>query len=96
MAAQAPPEDWDRDLPPRPISDELWVALVADLRLSPQQARIVDLIHRDLEYDEIARRLGISERVVRDYLQRVCQRLGVRRRSGLVLYAFQRSHALRR
>jgi DNA-binding CsgD family transcriptional regulator len=95
MAAHDPPADWDRDLPPRPISEELWRALVADLRLSPQQARIVDLIHRDLEYDEIARRLGISERVVRDYLKRVCLRLGVRRRSGLVLYAYARSHALR-
>lgn len=96
MAAHDPPEDWDRDLPPRPISDDLWGALVADLRLSPQQARIVDLIHRDLEYDEIAQRLGISERVVRDYLKRVCLRLGVRRRSGLVLYAYARSHVLRR
>jgi DNA-binding CsgD family transcriptional regulator len=79
-------------LPPLPLGDRHWQAIVASLRLSPQQARIVELILRSAGTRHIAVALGISEPTVKTYLQRVFTRLGVRDRVGLAMRVLAVSH----
>ena len=79
-------------LPPLPLDDRHWQAIFTSLRLSPQQARIVELILRSAGTRQIAAALSISEPTVKTYLQRVFARLGVRDRVGLAMRVLAVSH----
>jgi DNA-binding CsgD family transcriptional regulator len=60
----------------------------ADTRLSPQERRVADFIVAGWSMKRIAYRLGLSAGAIASYVNRACQKLGVRGRVGLV-------HALR-
>jgi DNA-binding CsgD family transcriptional regulator len=70
------------------LTFEQWDHIVAKLRLSPQQARIVSLILQDKQDKEIARILGMKKPTVRTYLARIFQRIGVNDRMGVALFIF--------
>jgi len=55
----------------------------SDVRLTPQERRVAGLACRGLTNKEIARKIGISEGVVKLHLHRVYWKLGVEGRVGL-------------
>ncbi|HEX9891314.1 MAG TPA: LuxR C-terminal-related transcriptional regulator [Actinomycetota bacterium] len=52
--------------------------------LSPRQRQLVALMAEGLRYAEIAERLGLSPFTVRNYVERIFDRLGVYSRAGAV------------
>ena len=75
----------EESLPEFPLSQDTWQRLVRELSLSPQQARIVELVLCDCGDKQIAARMGLRVPTVRTYLQRTYLRLGAEGRMGLVL-----------
>jgi len=67
------------------LTPKEWSDIVRVLRLSPGQAKVVELILRGQKDKEIARQLKLRHSTVRTYLNRAFQRLGVTDRVGLVL-----------
>jgi len=63
-------------------------------QLTPREREIVALVGEGLRNDGVAKRLGISEKTVRNHLTTVFDKLGVSGRLELVVYAFQ--HGLAR
>jgi DNA-binding NarL/FixJ family response regulator len=57
--------------------------------LTPREQEIVSLIGEGLRNDEIARRLGITPKTVKNQLTTVFEKLGVASRLELVVYAYQ-------
>lgn len=80
------------ELPALPMAQNTWEKVVRSLGLPPQQARIVELILRNYDDKAIALKLGVKRTTVRTYLGRAFDRLGVRDRTGLILYIF--SHCM--
>jgi DNA-binding NarL/FixJ family response regulator len=76
------------NLLPLPLDQRKWIHLASNLRLPPQQQKIVELILRGMQDKQIAIRLGISVPTVRTYLSRLYARLGVSDRMELVLKLF--------
>jgi DNA-binding NarL/FixJ family response regulator len=58
--------------------------------LTERERQIVDLVAAGLRNDDVARRLGISEKTVRNHLTIVFDKLGVSGRLELLVYAYQR------
>lgn len=58
-------------------------------QLTPREREIVVLVGEGLRNDDVAKRLGISEKTVRNHLTTVFDKLGVSGRLELVVYAFQ-------
>jgi DNA-binding NarL/FixJ family response regulator len=79
-------------LPALPLNAHHWQAVVEELRLSPQQIKIVELVLRSAGDREIASVLGLAEPTVRTYLQRVFLRVGVRDRMQLAMRVLDVSH----
>ena len=52
--------------------------------LTPQERRVAGLASRGLSNKEIARKIGISDGVVKLHLHRVYWKLGVQGRGGLI------------
>lgn len=73
---------------PLPLDPALWAAVAKELRLAPQQERIVALLLRGMRDKQIARELGLSVPTVRTYLGRIFLRLGVQDRVELILRVF--------
>lgn len=72
--------------PPLPLSVGTWSAVVATLRLSPQEAKVAELVLRDLGDAQIAEVLGISEKTVATYLrERISRKTGTRGRMQLAM-----------
>ncbi len=84
--------DFLETLPDLPLNDRHWRAIFKTLQLSPQQARIVELILKSAGNRQIANALGISEPTVKTYLQRVFARAGVRDRMELAMRVLAISH----
>lgn len=61
--------------------------------LTPREREIVTLVAEGLRNEEVGRRLGITEKTVRNHLTAVFQKLGVSGRLELVVYAFDRGLA---
>ena len=55
------------------------------MKLTPQQARVCDLLIQDISNKEIASRLDLKPATVASYLDAARQALGVRSRVGLAL-----------
>jgi DNA-binding CsgD family transcriptional regulator len=72
-------------LPPIPLSDEHWRAVVKVMRLSPQQSRIVELVLRGAAQKQIVASLGISAPTLKTYLQRIAARTGTSGRMQLAM-----------
>ena len=81
-----------QDFPPLPLEATHWRAVVAALRLSPQQARIVELVLRGMCDKQIALTLELSEPTIRTYLQRIFVRTSTHGRMGLALRVLAVSH----
>jgi len=75
-------------IPSSPLSVGEWEQVVQSLSLSPQQARIVDLILRGLKDKHIAEQLKLSIWTVRTHLNRIFARLDVDDRVELVVRVF--------
>lgn len=75
-------------LRPSPFHPTEWERLTEALGLSPQQAKIVELILRGAGDKQIAAALGLSKHTVRTYLNRIFSRLGVSDRLELVIHVF--------
>lgn len=73
---------------PIPLDAHVWARVVAVLKLSPQQARIVGLLLRGMRDKQIAAALDLSVATVRTYLSRIFVRLDVEDRVTLVLRVF--------
>jgi DNA-binding NarL/FixJ family response regulator len=82
------------DLPSLPLPTDKLASIVAKLDLSPQQARVVELILRNCCDKEIAAAMQLKVSTVRTYLSRLFARLGVENRVALVLKIFLESHAV--
>lgn len=61
--------------------------------LTARERDIVSLVAEGLRNEEVGRRLGITEKTVRNHLTAVFQKLGVSGRLELVVYAFDRGLA---
>jgi two-component system nitrate/nitrite response regulator NarL len=64
------------------------------LELTPRERELVTLVAEGLRNEEVGRRLGITEKTVRNHLTAVFQKLGVSGRLELVVYAY--AHGLAR
>jgi DNA-binding NarL/FixJ family response regulator len=62
-------------------------------QLTPREREIVSLVAEGLRNEEVGRRLGITEKTVRNHLTAVFQKLGVSGRLELVVHAFERGLA---
>jgi DNA-binding NarL/FixJ family response regulator len=80
------------DFPPLPLAADHWQKVVDALEISPQQARIVELVVRGLCDKQIATVMGIGEPTIRTYLSRVFARTGTHGRMGLALRVLEVSH----
>jgi len=81
-----------QDFPPLPLKAAHWQAVVQALRLSPQQAKIVELALRGMCDKQIALAMSLSEPTIRTYLQRIFVRTGTHGRMGLALRVLAVSH----
>lgn len=61
--------------------------------LTAREHEIVTLVAQGLRNEEVGRRLGITEKTVRNHLTAVFQKLGVSGRLELVVYAYDRGLA---
>ncbi len=57
---------------------------VQDVRLTPRQREVVQLVARGLANKQIASDLGISERAVKGHVSDLLQKFGVANRAGLI------------
>lgn len=69
-----------------PLDREAWSHAVAALHLSPQQARIVELLLEGKRDKQIAATMGLGLPTVRTYLGRVFAHLRVADRVELILH----------
>ena len=61
-------------------------------RPSPRQQRVIELVAQGLKNREIAKKLGIGEHVVRNYLAIIYDKVGVSNRVELALWYEARVH----
>ena len=78
----------DDKLPPLPLDAFTWRSIANSMGLSPQQARIVELILRNQQDKAIAASMKLSVATVRTYLRRIFDRVGVEDRLSLILHIF--------
>ena len=78
--------------PPLPLAADHWQAVVEAMGISEQQAKVVELVLRDLRTKEVVAVTGLSEGTVKDYLKRVGKRTGTRGRVQLAMYVLALSH----
>lgn len=90
-----PATDVVESLPPLPLDGDHWQAIFKAMRLSPQQARIVELILRSAGHKQIAAAMRIAEPTLKTYLQRIFARTGTRGPMQLAMHALAVSHEVR-
>ncbi len=71
-----------------PLDRETWAKTISILCLSPQQARIVELLLLGMRDKQIAAQMGLKVPTVRTYLDRIFKRVGVQDRVELILRVF--------
>lgn len=75
-------------LPPLPMPAERWAAVVAQLHVSEQTARVAEMVLRGLSDKSIGAELGIGVGTVRIYIARLFLKTGAENRVGLVIKFF--------
>lgn len=65
----------------------------APVELTPREQQLVSLVAEGLRNEEVGRRLGITEKTVRNHLTAVFHKLGVSGRLELVVWAYERGLA---
>jgi DNA-binding CsgD family transcriptional regulator len=71
------------------VSEEEWESIRHDLGLSPRESEVAFQVLRGLGEKNIATVLGISPHTVHTHLGRIYKKLGIHRRSHLVVRIFQ-------
>jgi DNA-binding NarL/FixJ family response regulator len=61
-------------------------------QLSPQERRVLDLVAEGLTNRQIAARLFLAEKTVKNYVSSLLHKLGVERRTSAAVYASQRKN----
>ncbi len=84
--------DYLDNFPPLPLDDGHWRAIVAEMQLSQQQAKIVELVLRGLCDKQIAAAMAISEPTIRTYLLRISAKTRTRGRMELAMRVMAVSH----
>jgi len=84
--------DYLDTFPPLPLDDDHWLGIVRAMRLSPQQAKIAELVLRGMCDKQIAAAMGISEPTIRTYLQRIFARTQTHGRMELAMRVLAVSH----
>lgn len=79
-----------------PFDSATWAAVVVELKLSPQLARVVELLLLAKRDKQIAAELGVSKPTVRTYLSRIFIQLGAADRAEVVLRVFAVASRLQR
>ena len=79
-------------LPPLPLDEDHWQAIVDALQLSPRQAEIAALMARGARLKEIASMLGIGVPTVRTQQERIYAKTGAKGRGELLLRILDVSH----
>jgi len=85
-----------KQLRPIPISQFEWAQVVAKLRLTPQQARIVELILRGGRDKQIAQILGLAVPTVRTHLREIFRNHDLSDRVELVIHCFSAARGARK
>ena len=67
------------------LSPEQWVGVAEELELTPREWEVSVLLFEGKTRESIARRLQLSTRTVRKYLEQLHDKLSVNDRVGLVL-----------
>jgi DNA-binding NarL/FixJ family response regulator len=70
---------------PFPLAPEVWERVAADMQLSGQHRRIVELLLRGAKCKQLGPELGIAQPTVHTYLKRIYQRQGVSNHTDLLL-----------
>ncbi|HWE03674.1 MAG TPA: helix-turn-helix transcriptional regulator [Tepidisphaeraceae bacterium] len=78
--------------PALPLEPGHWDAVFAELRFSPQQRQVTELVLRGLSDKQIASRLQIRPPTVRTYLNRIAARTRTRGRMELAMHVLAISH----
>ncbi len=78
--------------PPLPLDAQHWKEIVKKIGLSTRQARIVELMLRDLSDRQIAIVLGISESTIETHKERISHRTGTHGRMQLAMHVLAVSH----
>ena len=68
------------------------VDLYGTRKLSRRQVRVIELVAQGLKNREIAVELGIGQHVVRNYLGKIYDKIGVSNRVELALWYEARTH----
>ncbi len=71
---------------PFPLAAEVWRQVTTDLRFSPQQVRLVELLLRGHKDKAIAQEMGVAVPTVRTYLTRLFLQMNVADRVELILH----------
>ena len=81
-------ENWVQDMraPSEIVNENDFVGARVRDRLTPKELRIVALIVQGFKNKEIAKQLGTTEQVIKNYLSKVYDKLGVSDRLELALY----------
>jgi DNA-binding CsgD family transcriptional regulator len=93
-SARDPARDLE-SLPLLPLTADHWEAICEAMQLSPQQARVVELVLRSAPQKQIAAVMGISEPTLKTYLDRIASRTGTRGRMQLAMHVLGVSHEVR-
>jgi len=94
MARRTPKPARDRDgaFPPLPLSSGHWQAVIDAMQLSPQEARVVELVLRGACEKQVSSQLGIGIPTIRTYLTRIAAKTGTHGRMELALHVLGVSH----
>lgn len=88
--------DHSEPLPSLPISDKLWLAVAKAMQLSPQHARVVELVLRGLGDKQIVNIMHISKSTLRTHLDRIAIRIGAKGRMAILRTVMKVSHEVER
>jgi DNA-binding NarL/FixJ family response regulator len=72
-----------------------WRALLNVIELSPQQAKILDLLLRGMDDNEIAPIVGIPQSTLRSHIAHIFARTGSNDRTELATHVLALSHQLK-
>ena len=80
------------DLPPIPLLEGHWKAIVKEMGLSARQAEIVELVARGASLREVSVALEISISTIRTQQERIFDKTGTNTRGELLLRILALSH----
>ena len=76
----------DKSLAAFPLAPDAWDWIAAEMQLSPQQRKIVELLLHRKKCKQIGPELGLAEPTVRTYLKRIYERHGLADHGELLIH----------